>query len=134
MRRRLFLSGNKRITVFWQFFAIFIIFIWVPAIIASLFTYLYVVQLVEKESEKSSEIVIGHFASRTDDLVGTLQNDLIMLLGYSGLDRFLGSHDDQTDQYSRNEQLGAFINQIAATTANHPLGLFGSGQSRYRYR
>jgi two-component system response regulator YesN len=121
MRRRLFLSGNKRITVFWQFFAIFIIFIWVPAIIASLFTYLYVVQLVEKESEKSSEIVIGHFASRTDDLVGTLQNDLIMLLGYSGLDRFLGSHDDQTDQYSRNEQLGAFINQIAATTANHPL-------------
>jgi two-component system response regulator YesN len=128
MQQGLGLLHKKRINVFWQFFSSFFIFILIPSIIASLFTYAYVVRLVEVEAEKSSEVVIGHFASRTDEMVDSLQTDLIKLLEYSGLDRFLREQDEQSDSFSRNELLDQVIIQLNSATHDQPLA-----QNAYLY-
>lgn len=121
MRSGLLRLGNKRLNVFWQFFTSFFVFILIPSLAASLFTYVYVVRLVENEMEKSSEIVIGHFAERTDDMTGVLQNEMIKLLEFSGLDRFLRAQEEGTDSVSRNELLSALMEQMSALTLSQTL-------------
>ncbi|WP_168119965.1 helix-turn-helix domain-containing protein [Paenibacillus sp. HB172176] len=107
--------------MFWRFFVTFLVFILVPSMLASLFIYTYVTSLLEREMEKSSQIVIGHFADRTDEMINALQNDMIKLLGYPGLDRYLRMQDEESDSIDRNELLGTFMSQMSAMVAGHPL-------------
>jgi two-component system response regulator YesN len=120
MLQKLFLSGTQKMNVFWRFFLSFFVFVLFPSLLACLFAYTYITDLVEREMEKSSGIVIGHFAERTDEMLNTLQNDMIKLLGYSGLDRFLRLQDEQGTSAERNEQLRTFMAQMTAMVEGHP--------------
>lgn len=120
MRRLIAAWKTARTHVFWQFFSSFFILILLPSLVASLFTYLFVVKLIEEEAAKASDTVIGHFADRTDEMVGSLQDEMIMVLGYSGLDRFLRMQDEGLDDLTRNELLEGLMDQLAASTENHP--------------
>ncbi|MEK3884716.1 AraC family transcriptional regulator [Paenibacillus sp. PL2-23] len=121
MLGKLTFSGIRRMNMFWRFFLTFLVFILVPSILASLFIYTYVTDLLEREMEKSSQTVIAHFADRTDEMINALQNDMIKLLGYSGLDHYLRMQDQYSDSMDRNELLGAFMSQMSAMVAGHPL-------------
>lgn len=121
MLQKLFTPGTRRMTIFWRFYFSFFVFILVPSILASLFTHTYVTSLLEREMEKSSQTVIAHFADRTDEMINTLQNDMIKLLGYSGLDRFLRMQDENDISLGRTELLGDFLSEMSAMVEGHPL-------------
>ncbi|OUS76391.1 hypothetical protein B1748_11945 [Paenibacillus sp. MY03] len=86
-------GGAFRFALFRQFYAIFFLLVLVPSILASLLVYFHIVGIIEREVNRSSGIVIGHYTSETDKLIESLQNDMIKLLNYPGLDRFIRSQD-----------------------------------------
>ncbi len=117
-----------RMNVFCQFFVSFFLLIMVPSIIASLFTYTYVVNLVEQEIEKSSTILIGHFAEQTDELVGSLQNEMITQMGFSELQRFQRHLQQPRHDLIRIDQIERLTNQLNVLNNNNTLV-----QSSYLY-
>ncbi|MFS0726254.1 hypothetical protein [Paenibacillus sp. 1P07SE] len=84
---------KPRMNVFWQFFSSFFILILVPSILASLFTYVYVVRVIEHEVEETSSILIGHFAEQTDELVDSLRDDMLRVMSYSNIQQYLRYQD-----------------------------------------
>ncbi|MCU6708906.1 helix-turn-helix domain-containing protein [Paenibacillus sp. J5C_2022] len=119
MMDRVFNNRTMRFSLFKQFYAIFFLLIMVPAIIASLLVYTHVVKVMEREVDKSSEVVIGQFAGETNKLIHSMQNEMIKLLDYSGLDSFIRSGDGM-EQYRRNEIMTGLYDRLQ-TLIEHPL-------------
>lgn len=71
--------------MFWQFFASYFILFIIPVIIASTFTYVFVVKLIEQEAENSNSMTIRNFSAQTDTAFSSLQANMINLLGTSNL-------------------------------------------------
>lgn len=88
-----FKAKSFRIALFWQFYAKYFMLILVPAILATTFTNLFVVQLIEKEAEKSSSIVMGNYAQQADAEFHALQSSMIRLLGTPNLKGILEDMD-----------------------------------------
>ncbi|MBD2847445.1 AraC family transcriptional regulator [Paenibacillus sp. IB182496] len=106
-------ASKQRINVFGQFFASFLGLIMLPSILASSFTYFYVVGLVEREMEQASDTVVGHFAARTDELMEALQNHMIAQLGKSELPRLLLDLEGQGDPENRIDLLKSLTDQVS---------------------
>lgn len=130
MRGRLFRRGPVRKSLFHQFFASFFVLVLIPSMIASLVAYTYVVRVIEKEVDKSSGMLIAHYAEKTDELVDSLQNEMIKQLDFPVLDRFIRSRDASLDPAIRNELLSDLNNRLQAM--QHPLAngafLYFTGQ------
>jgi two-component system response regulator YesN len=82
---RFFGPRSFNIALFWQFFASYFILFLIPVIIASTFTYVFVVKLIEQEAENSNNITIRNFSTQTDTAFSSLQANMINLLGTSNL-------------------------------------------------
>ncbi|MBD2847914.1 AraC family transcriptional regulator [Paenibacillus sp. IB182496] len=113
MLRALLGKGEFRFRLFRYYYAIFLLLILTPTIVASVLVHTYVVGLIEREVDKSSSILIGQSASDTDKLVDELQGDMIGMLDYPGLERYVRAREE-LDRMAVNEIMTGLFNRLQA--------------------
>jgi YesN/AraC family two-component response regulator len=119
-----FKPQSFRNKLFWQLFAKYFMLILIPAILASIFTNVFVVRLIENEAEQSSSIVMKNYAKQTDTEFHTLQSNMINLLNTPNLKstlKMVGSEPLPTEQietvYALMAQMNSLITEPLVTGA-----------------
>ncbi|WP_159882394.1 helix-turn-helix domain-containing protein [Paenibacillus puerhi] len=100
------------LTLFSQFFISFFILFLVPVMAASIFTYFFVVQLVEVEAEKSNQVLLRSYAEETDALFSSIQNQMINLLNSSNMKSAARLVSYESEQFEYYEEAHRLINQL----------------------
>ncbi|WP_028550831.1 helix-turn-helix domain-containing protein [Paenibacillus sp. UNC451MF] len=104
--------SSFRSKMFWQFFAKFFMLILIPALLASIFTNLFVASLIEKEAEQSSNIVMSNHARQTDKEFQTLQHNMINVLSASNLRNMLAGVGSRPATMEQTEAIYTLMGQI----------------------
>ncbi|MBD2844088.1 AraC family transcriptional regulator [Paenibacillus sp. IB182496] len=113
--------NGKSIGVFGQFFASFLVLVLVPSLIACLFTYVYVVDLIEREVESSSGILIGHFSEQTDGMISRIREEMVAILESPGLKRFVHDRERPAADQVRLDRIVTLTDQLEQLGRNHAL-------------
>lgn len=103
-------SFNNKL--FWKFFAKYFMLILIPAILASAFTNLFVVSLIQKEAEQSSYIVMKNNARQADASFHSLQVDMINLLSSSNMKSILKYAGKSQLNMEQTEMIYAMMTQV----------------------
>ncbi len=82
------LSKFRSSTWFWRLFASYFGLILIPALTATIFTYFYLVQLIEQDAEKANTKVLHHVSRTTDDFVSGLRSNMIMFVSSASVSKF----------------------------------------------
>jgi len=97
--------------LFWRFFAKYFALILIPVILASLFTNLFVVRLIERDAEKINNIVMQHFSEQTDATFTALETDMVNMLTTSNVKSYL-TNGETANMRQRFELLHSIMQQL----------------------
>ncbi|NHN34212.1 helix-turn-helix domain-containing protein [Paenibacillus agricola] len=111
---RFFGPRSFNVALFWQFFASYFILFIIPVIIASTFTYVFVVNLIEDEVQNSNNMTIRNFSDQTDTAFSSLQANMINLLGTSNLKSAMKLYSEPTKSFEYYEVTHSLMDQLNA--------------------
>jgi two-component system response regulator YesN len=109
---RIFKLRSYRLALFWQFFASYFILILIPVMVAGVFTYFFVVKLIENVAETSNHILIRNYAEKTDASFSSLQNQMINLLNSTDKRSLNKLSTYAPDELAYYEEVHALIDQL----------------------
>lgn len=100
------------IALFWRFFASYFLLILTPVVAASVFTYSFVVRIIENDAAKLSNSTMRNFSDRTDALFSSLMTGMIHTLGSANLASLLAAADGAPENPHHTELLHALMEQL----------------------
>ncbi|PYI53981.1 helix-turn-helix domain-containing protein [Paenibacillus flagellatus] len=110
--KRLVKPHSFHLALFWRFFVSYFVLILVPVIVASAFTYVFVVRLIEGDAERQNNTIMRHFSEQTDATFSSLQTDMIRMLSGPNLGSFLRIAGEPPDNQQRNELVHSLMDQL----------------------
>jgi two-component system response regulator YesN len=112
-----------RHTLFWQLFANYFLLILIPVIVASVLAYVLVVRIIEEDAERFNNVIMSHFAERTDTELQSLKNNMINMLSASNIRSVLRIPVDlSSDHMQRIELLHSLREQLQQLESNKLVG------------
>ncbi|GIP37810.1 hypothetical protein J31TS4_10900 [Paenibacillus sp. J31TS4] len=111
------LRTRSGMALFWRLFATYFVLILIPAIVASTFTYFFVVSLIENDAKQVNRTMMRTFSEQTDAVFSSLKTDMIQMLSTSTLKSFMRSADASADNQQRLELVHSLMDQLGKVNA-----------------